>query len=76
MKSVFRRILVVIGACLLVAAVALLIFLQWNIHASRQQSQAYVQTLRSLIPEPESAVLEERRDNTMPVLSLDGTDFL
>ena len=41
-----------------------------------RQAQYYVDTLQALIPEPQNAVPEERRDNTMSVLSVDGTDFV
>ena len=75
-KTILKRILILAGVSLLAAAVAMLIFMQWNIRASQQQSQDYVQTLRTLIPTPQSAALEERSDNAMPVLSLDGTDFI
>ena len=43
---------------------------------SEKQAQFYVDTLRELIPKPQNAVPEERRDNTMSVLSVDGTDFV
>jgi sortase A len=35
-----------------------------------------VDTLQGLIPEPQNAIPEERRDNTMSVLSVDGEDFV
>ena len=76
MRQNYRRICVLAGVGLLVAASAILIFWQWNLKVSRQQSRDYVHTLYTLIPEPQSAILEERSDNTMPVLSLDGTDFM
>ena len=76
MRQNLQRICVLAGIILLAAAIAILVFWQWNTKTSQQQSQTYVHTLYTLIPEPRSAVLEERRDNTMPVLSLDGTDFI
>lgn len=67
----------VLAGILLVAVAAVMLFSwQWGIHTSRQQASAYVDSLRSLIPEPVGAVPEERTNNTMPVLSLDGTDFV
>ena len=71
-----QKICILIGACLLVVAIVILALWRWNIHKAETQVQYYVNTLRSLIPEPQSAVLEERRDNTMSVLSVDGTDFV
>lgn len=75
-KPILHRILILAGSILLVSAITILVLFQWNIHASRQQSLDCVQALRALIPSPQSAVLEERRDNAMPVLSLEGTDFM
>ena len=72
----FSRICICIGVALLVLAAAALLLWQWGIRASRNNAAAYVQTIHTLIPEPQGAVLEERRDNTMSVLSLDGTNFV
>ena len=73
--AVIRKIFILAGICLLVGAMVTLAVWRWNIHHSEKQSQYYVDTLRALIPEPQNAVPEERRDNTMSVLSIDGTDF-
>ena len=75
-KLDLQHILILAGIVLLVAAGAMMIFWQWTIHAAQKQSQEYVHTLRTLMPEPQSAILEERRDNSMSALSLDGTDFI
>ena len=75
-KNILRNFCVLAGVALLATAGVILIFWQWSIHTSRQQAQDYVQTLRTLIPEPQNVALEERSDNTMSVLSLDGTDFI
>ena len=75
MKPTIRTVCVILGACLLVTAFAGLGIWQWNIHASQKQTQSYVDTLLTLIPAPEGAVPEQRRENTMPVLAVDGVDF-
>ena len=67
---------IALGICMLVGAAGTLALWQWNIDSSKKQSAAYVNALRTLISEPQDAVLEERRDNTMSVLSVDGTDFV
>ena len=59
----------------MIAGIGLLAW-QWGIHDSRAKMAGYVQTIRELIPEPQGAVPEERRDNTMSVLSIDGTNFV
>ena len=75
-KPVIPKICVLVGIALLVIGVLVLICWQWNIHSWAQKSEIYVETLRTLIPEPQGAVPEERGDNTMPILSIDGTDFV
>lgn len=60
---------------MLVIAAAVLIFWQWGISSSQQKAAGYVRMIQTLIPEPQSAVLEERRDNTMSVLSVEGINF-
>ena len=61
---------------MLLSAGVVMFLWQGRIRAAEQRAEAYVQTLRTVIPEPQGAVPEERRDNTMPVLSLEGTDFV
>ena len=75
-KPIASRVCVLAGFCLLVIAVLLPLLWQWSVHSSAQKMEEYVQMIRTLIPEPQSAIPEERRDNTMSILSLDGTDFV
>jgi sortase A len=74
-KNIIRKALIIIGASLLVAAILILVAWQWNIHASERKSAEYVSAIRELIPEPQGAVPEERRDNNMATLSIEGIDF-
>ena len=71
-----RKLCLWAGAGLIAAAVAILGIWQWNIHAAQSQMETCVSSLRALMPEPRNAAVEARRDNTMPVLSLDGTDYI
>ena len=71
-----RKLCLLAGICLLAIALGVLIFWQWRIHDSAEKAEYYVTTLRTLIPAPQSAVPEERRDNTMSTLSIDGIDFI
>ena len=71
-----QKACILIGACLLAGATVTLGCWGWNIIASQKQGQFYVDTLRTLIPEPQNAVLEERRENTMSALPVEGTDFV
>lgn len=73
---VMRRVCIAIGIALLIGAVVMLALWRWNISNSIKQAQYYVTTLQEIIPKPTPAALEERRDNTMSALSVDGTDFV
>lgn len=76
MKKRTDGLLILPGIGLLVVAAVMMIIWIWNIQVSGQKAADYVRTIRTLIPEPQGAVLEERRDNTMAVLSLEGTNFV
>lgn len=71
-----RNIFLIIGICLLITAAVLLVTWQLSISSAESKTIEYVSTIRELIPEPQGAVPEERRDNTMSSLSVDGTDFI
>ena len=75
-RSLFQNICLLSGIMMLAAALVTLLFWQWNIHASAKAAGEYVHTLRTLIPEPRGAVPEQRQDNAMAVLSLNGMDFV
>ena len=75
-STLIRKICVIAGGLMLLSALATLLYWQWNINYSQKQAISYVETLRRLIPRPQNAVPEERRDNTMAVLSIDGLDFV
>ena len=70
------RIFLWLGIGLLVATALGLLFWQWGIHNSQEKAIGYVNTIRTLIPEPQGAPLEERSNNTMSALSIDGTNFV
>ena len=76
MKKRTNQLCVLMGICLLVVAALVLILWQWSIHKSQQEATKYVQIIHTSIPEPQGAPLEERRDNTMSVLSINGKDFV
>ena len=67
---------ILMGICLLAGAAAVLISWQWGIHTWQQKSLIYTNTIRTLIPEPQGTALAEKRDNTMPVLSIEGRNFV
>lgn len=71
-----RKWLVPAGAVLLVVGLAVLLAWQWGIHRAAEKAQAYVSAICSVIPQPQGAAPEGRRENTMSVLSVDGKDFV
>lgn len=75
-KIPFRKCFLLIGIGLIIAAAILMFSWQREIHISIQQAAAVVDTLQTVLPEIQDTVLEERQDNTMPVLSIKGTDFV
>ena len=75
-RNMLQKLFLLTGIGLFVAAAVVLIVWQGGIRSSAETAAAYVHTLRTLLPEPQGAVPEERSDNTMPVLSLEETDFV
>ena len=76
MKSRINTICLWVGVALLVVAAVGLIFWYWGIHDAQQKAEGYVQAIYARIPQPQGAAVEARRDNTMSVLSVEGTDFV
>ena len=75
-SNLLSKMCAIIGGLMLVSALATLLYWQWNITHSQKQAASYVETLRQLMPQLQNAILEERRDNTMSVLAVDGVDFV
>ena len=75
-NNLLKNILKILGICLVFTATVLLILWQWSIYASERQAENYVNTINTLIPQAQGAVLQERQDNTMPCLSISGVDFV
>ena len=74
--SVIQKISLFAGIGLFMLAVILLIAWQWGIRVSQQKTEEYVRIISAILPNPQGAVPEEKQDNTMPILSVDGTDFV
>lgn len=71
-----HRLLILAGISLLVIGVVAFVVWQWSVDVSQEKAASYVHTIRTLIPEPQGAAVEERRDNTMSALSVDGINFV
>ena len=76
MRNKIYKICLWAGACFLTVAMAALLLWQWNIHRAKKDMAETVTTLRELMPQPQNAVAEPKRDNTMAVLELDGCDYI
>ena len=74
--DIIRKAFIISGSCLLATATIFLLAWQWNTCAFEKKANAYVDVIRELISEPQGAIPEERRDNTMATLSVEGTDFV
>ena len=75
-RTILQKICILAGVGLVLTAGAIMVYWQWSIHTSAQHSRDCVQALGTLIPEVQNAALEERQDNTMAVMGLDGTDYV
>ena len=75
-SNLIQKMCALVGGLMLVSALTALLYWQWNINHSQKQASIYVETLHNLMPQPQNAVPEERRDNTMSVLSVEGVDFV
>lgn len=75
-SSFLRGLCILIGICLLAGGAAVFASWQWGIQASAKQAAVLADTLHSLMPDQQNAVPEERRNNAMPALSLNGKDFI
>lgn len=76
MKKLVDRLFIWVGIGLLVVAAVAMFLWQRGIQTSQPRAEALVQTIQARIPQPQSAMPEARRDNTMSVLPIDGADFL
>lgn len=71
-----KKICFAVGCILILCSLSLLGWQQISMVRAEKKSSDYVETLRTLLPEPESAVPEKKSSNEMPVLSVDGVDFV
>ena len=71
-----QKLCLPVGIGLLAVAAVVLTLWQVGMHRAAEKVSGYVQTIYAQIPQPQGAVPEERRDNKMPALAIDGTDFV
>ena len=75
-KFSWRRVCLAAGIFLLVIAVLSPAFWRYYVRFSSARMDEYVHTIRSWIPQPENAAVEEGVDSKMPVLTISGNDFV
>ena len=71
-----RKICLWAGICLFLGSIAVLLAWQINIHNAQEKAERYLGVIQKAIPNPQGGVLEERRDNTMATMCIDGVDFV
>ena len=76
MNEKIKKLCLGIGIALFAVAAGWLLVWQGSVHVAKNQAARTVETLSSLLPEPQGAAPEERTDNAMPVLPLKGTDYV
>ena len=74
--SFLRRLCIWAGSFLVILAVIVPFLWQWSVRSSERKMAYCAEMIHTLTPEPQSAIPEERSDNTMSVLSIDGTDYV
>ena len=75
-KNLIQKLCFLLGLALMLAALLLSFFWWLSLRQNEARAQEYVHSMKALLPRVQSAVPEERRDNAMSVLSLEGTDFI
>ena len=72
----FRAVCIVAGCVLIAASLVFLVLWQSAMSVALKHSKQDAHTIRALIPEPQDIALEERYDNTMASLPIDGVDYV
>lgn len=72
----FSRLCFVTGIVLIFTSMLLFVLWQGYAHNNAKRRQEYIDILYALIPEPQSAVIESRNNNTMPSLNVNGENFV
>ncbi len=75
-RTTLRNLCIVAGCALIVGALALLILSVASRSLYRFRCAEYVSAIGATLPPVENAVPEPGRNNTMPVLPVEGVDFV
>ena len=75
-KRFFPVLLLIIGALLILATIAYFAYNAIKASQIRKNNEVLLDKLNTLIPDPHPGVIEEGRDTMMPVLSVEGVDYI
>ncbi len=67
---------VILGICLILGSLCLVLITQTRMHKGSRESQAIVSRLMELLPEKTPGTPEGYLNTAMPVLDIDGTDYV
>jgi len=76
MKKRAFPLLLVLGACLILISLSLVITLQIRMHKGAQQSQRILSQMDEILPEQTAGILGVYPDSGMPILEIDGVDYV
>ncbi|MBP5270905.1 MAG: hypothetical protein ILO42_08110 [Clostridia bacterium] len=75
-KRVLPAIILLVGALMIAAAVTYFAIDAARANKTKKNNEILLDRLNTLIPEPHPGFVEEGRDTIMPVLNVDGVDYI
>jgi len=75
-SKILPVIILLAGVIMISAVVAYFAITAVRASGAKKDSEQILHRINSMIPDPRPGIIEEGRDNFMPVLSIDGTDYI
>ncbi len=75
-KRSWRTVCLILGCILIAGALVTMVWWQVSAEIYANRIYNYLEKISQIIPPPQSAVLENRSDDRMPSLCVDGNDFI
>ena len=75
-SKIIFRIVMLFGFALIIISICTLIWWHFSINKKAENLKEYVSMISSVMPEKQNVVIEEKSDNSMPVFSAKGKDFI
>ena len=76
MKKQKVSLLLILGACLVLISLGMLLFTQIRLHTGTQRSRQTAQKIQALLPEKTQGIPGNTPHTGMPVLEVDGVDYV